>query len=114
MKNGQKQKYSIWAFIIGFLTNFVKNFILLFAGVVLLTAGIWIRECFSVGLVLLALDVFVSFLEQLRVRNAALAEKDISNWEKEAIASRWKKLVDEAIEGKGRYPEGDDTDKFSA
>ena len=112
MKSNRNNEYSNLSFVIGFFTNLFKNFVLIFSSVVLITAGIWIRECLSVGLVLLALDVFVSVVEELRVKNAALNKSD--DWEKEAMASRWKALVDEAIEGKGKASDGEDTDRFSA
>ena len=113
MKNNQSNEYSNARFFLGFFTTLVKNFILIFSSVVLITAGIWIRECLSVGLVLLALDIFVSVVEELRVRDATLNKND-DRWEQEAIASRWRTLVDEAIEGKGKTPDGEDTDRFSA
>ena len=113
MKNNQSNEYSNARFFLGVFSNLFKNFILIFSSVVLITAGIWIRECLSVGLVLLALDILVSVLEELRARDAVLNKRE-DQWEAEIIASRWKTLIDEAIEGKGKSPDGEDTDRFSA
>ena len=97
----------------GVLANLLKNYILIVSSALLMIAGIWIRECLSVGLVLLALDIFVSVSEELRARDAAL-NKNHDEWEKEAIASRWKTLIDEAIEGKGKSVDDENADRFSA
>ena len=68
-----EKKYPLKLFIIGFLMNVVGRFILLFlASFIFLVIGIWIKSCRIIGLGIFALDLLLSLIEQIRLRNAAL------------------------------------------
>lgn len=73
----EKKRYPASLFWIGFVTNVIFHFFWLFLpAVVLMILGIFLRGCLYVGLGILALDIILSFAEQLRIRAAFLADSD--------------------------------------
>ena len=69
------RKYPIGLFIFGFISNILFHFFWLFVpAVILLIVGIFIKPCLYVGLAVLLTDVILSFVEQMKIRQAFLAE----------------------------------------
>ena len=76
-ENMNNRKYPLELFIFGFINNILFHFFWLFVpAVILLIVGIFVKSCLYIGLVLLAADVVLSFVEQMMIRNAFLAESD--------------------------------------
>ncbi|MBQ9839231.1 MAG: DMP19 family protein [Oscillospiraceae bacterium] len=72
-----ERKYPFSLFIFGFITNILFRFFWLFiSSVILLIAGIFVDWCLYAGLALLAIDIVVSFIEQMRIRQTMLSESD--------------------------------------
>ncbi len=79
MKN---RKYPISLFIFGFLMNVVFRFWVLFVlGIVFSVVGIFVKSFVNIGLAILLLDVALSFVEQIRLRQTFLEESDDSDFE---------------------------------
>ncbi len=79
MKN---RKYPISLFIFGFLMNVVFRFWVLFVlGIVFSIVGIFVKSFVNIGLAILLLDVALSFVEQMRLRQTFLEESDDSDFE---------------------------------
>ena len=79
MKN---RKYPISLFIFGFLMNIVFRFWVLFVlGIVFSVVGIFVKSFVNIGLAILLLDVALSFVEQMRLRQTFLEESDDSDFE---------------------------------
>lgn len=71
------RKYPFSLFCIGFIANIFFHFIWLFIpSIILLIIGIFVDWCLYVGLALLAIDIIVSFIEQIRIRQAMLSDSD--------------------------------------
>ena len=71
------KKYPTSLFIIGFITNILFHFFwLFFPSIILLIIGIFVQPCLYIGLMLLLADIVLSFIEQLRIRQAFLKESD--------------------------------------
>ena len=69
-----KIKYPFSLFLIGFIVNFFFRYsILFFPGIIMLIVGIWVDRCFYVALVLLAIDLVLSLIQQLKVRRMFLS-----------------------------------------
>ncbi|MGN1110752.1 MAG: hypothetical protein ACI4QY_03790 [Oscillospiraceae bacterium] len=72
-----EKKYPAGLFWVGFVTNVIFHFFWLFLpAVVLIIAGIFLRVCLYIGLAVLALDVILSFIQQLRIRAAFMSDSD--------------------------------------
>jgi hypothetical protein len=72
-----KRKYPAKLFYWGIFTNFMFRFFYLSVpGFLLSIVGIWIKRCLWCGLALLAFDLLLSAVEQLRIRKAALIPSD--------------------------------------
>ena len=79
MKN---RKYPISLFIFGFLMNVVFRFWVLFVlGIIFSVVGIFVKSFVNIGLAILLLDVALSFVEQMRLRQTFLEESDDSDFE---------------------------------
>jgi len=65
-------KYPVSLFVIGVLMNLTKNFFLFLPSIILLIVGIWVKWCLFVGVALLLLDVIISLIEQIQIRNATI------------------------------------------
>ena len=57
-------------FLIGFILNFFKNCFLNILMLLMLFLGIWFKPCLMVGLVLLGVNIILSFILQLRLKRA--------------------------------------------
>lgn len=72
-----ERKYPLSLFIFGFITNVLFHFFWLSVpSIILLIIGIFIKPCLYIGLALLMLDMILSLIEQLNIRQAALQESD--------------------------------------
>ena len=72
-----ERKYPTKMFIFFVLTNFLFHFFYLFVpGIVLCIVGIWSKTCLWIGLAILGLDLVLSIIEQLRIRQAAITPRD--------------------------------------
>ena len=71
------RKYPVSLFIIGLITNFLFHFFWLFIpAVILLIVGIWVKLCGYIALTLLVIDLILSVVEQIRIRNTFLNDSD--------------------------------------
>lgn len=71
------RKYPTSLFIIGFITNILFHFFWLFIPcIILLIIGIFVQPCLYIGLALLFIDIVLSLIEQLRIRQTFLEESD--------------------------------------
>lgn len=71
------RKYPTSLFIIGFIMNIFFRFFWLFVpAVALLIVGIFAKPCLYIGLALLILDVILSLIEQIKIRNTFLKDSD--------------------------------------
>ena len=71
------RKYPTSLFIIGFITNILFHFFWLFIPcVILFIIGIFVKPCLYISLVLLLIDIVLSLIEQLRIRQAFLEESN--------------------------------------
>ena len=71
------RKYPKSLFIFGFITNIVFHFFLLFVlSVIFLIMGIFSKPCRYISLGILLIDIVLSLIEQIRIRQAFLAESD--------------------------------------
>ena len=69
-----KREYPTKMFLLFTLTNFLfRLFYLSVPGIILCIVGIWIKSCLYIGLAILGLDLILSIIEQLRIRNAAVS-----------------------------------------
>ncbi len=79
----KKRKYPFSLFIIGFITNILFHFFWLFVpSVIFMIMGIFIKQCLYVGLILLLIDIILSFIGQMRIRNTMLADSDNEQFSK--------------------------------
>lgn len=71
------RRYPASLFVIGFITNVIFHFFWLFVpAIILLLIGIFAEPCFVIGTTVLVIDVLLSLIEQIRIRNAFLQESD--------------------------------------
>lgn len=109
MKN---RKYPISLFIFGFLMNIVFRFWVLFVlGIVFSVVGIFVKSFVNIGLAILLLDVALSFVEQMRLRQTFLEESDDSDFEafKDMMSNdgNWMKNVREFLNDKISNPDNE-------
>ena len=72
-----ERKYPTSFFVIGFMMNILLHFFWLFIpGVVLVIIGAFFEPCLYAGLIILGIDVLVSFFEQLKLRRVFLEDSD--------------------------------------
>ena len=57
-------------FLVGFILNFFKNCFLNILMLLMLFLGIWFKPCLIIGLVLLAINLILSFVIQLKIKRA--------------------------------------------
>ena len=63
-----------WFFV---MTNFLLHFFYLSVpGIILCFLGIWRKPCLYLGAAVQALDLILSFIEQMRIRKAVAAQSD--------------------------------------
>ncbi len=112
MKNNQDKKYPISLFVIGFLMNLTKNFLLFLPSIIFLVLGIWVNWCLTLGIVLFLIDVIVSLAEQTQIRNATL-HSDNSNfkeWQDAILSSDWKDNIINLTESQINNSDNEESD----
>jgi len=62
------RKYNKNLFLIGFLQNIVRKFVLILAAIILAAAGIWVKSCLYGAVGILVLVLVWSFVQQLRIK----------------------------------------------
>lgn len=71
------RKYTHKQFVLGVIINFfIFHFYLFIPGLILLLIGTGVKICLHIGLAFLILDLILSVMEQLRIRNAILSDSD--------------------------------------
>ena len=102
MKDNQDNKYPVSLFVIGVLMNLTKNFFLFLPSIVLLIVGIWVKWCLFVGVALLLLDVIISLIEQIQIRNATINSDNpkFKEWQDAILSSDWKNNIMDLTESK--------------
>ena len=105
-----KRKYPKTLFIIGFITNILFRFFLIFASsVILMIVGIFVKPCLYIGLALLFLDIILSFIDQMRIRRAFLTESYNPDFQEfqDALSKEgnWKENVGELLSKKLSDPQ---------
>ena len=102
MKDNQYNKYPVSLFVIGVLMNLTKNFFLLLPSIILLIVGIWVKWCLFVGVALLLLDVIISLIEQIQIRNATINSDNpnFKEWQDAILSSNWKNNIMDLTESK--------------
>ena len=95
-------KYPVSLFVIGVLMNLTKNFFLFLPSIILLIVGIWVKWCLFVGVALLLLDVIISLIEQIQIRNATINSDNPSFKEQQdaILSSDWKNNIMDLTESK--------------
>ena len=96
------RKYPAGLFVIGFITNILFRFSWLFVpSVILLIIGIWVKPCLYVGLTVLFLDVILSLIEQIKLRQAFFEESDNPDFQEfqDALSKEgdWKENIREFV-----------------
>ena len=102
MKDNQDNKYPVSLFVIGVLMNLTKNFFLFLPSIILLIVGIWVKWCLFVGVALLLLDVIISLIEQIQIRNATINSDNpnFKEWQDAILSSDWKNNIMDLTESK--------------
>jgi len=102
MKDNQDNKYPVSLFVIGVLMNLTKNFFLFLPSIVLLIVGIWVKWCLFVGVALLLLDVIISLIEQIQIRNTTINSNNpnFKEWQDAILSSDWKNNIMDLTESK--------------
>ncbi len=79
----KERKYPFSLFVIGFITNILFHFFWLFIpSIIFMIIGIFVKWCLYVGFGLFFIDIILSFVEQIRIRNAMLADSDNEQFSK--------------------------------
>ncbi len=102
MKDKQDNKYPVSLFLIGVLMNLIKNYFLLFPSIILIIVGVWVKWSFFVGVALLLLDVIISLIQQIQIRNSTINNDnpDFKEWQDAILSSDWKNNVMDLTESK--------------
>ena len=106
------RKYPTSLFIIGFITNILFHFFWLFLpGIILLIIGISVQPCLYIGLALLLIDIVLSLIDQLRIRQAFLEESDNPDFRafQDALSKdgNWKDNIGEFLNQKISDPQNE-------
>ena len=99
------RKYPTSLFVIGFITNIVFHFFWLFVpSIILLIIGLFSQTCLKIGSALLFLDIILSLIEQIRIRQTCLKESDNPDFKKfqDALSKdgNWIENIGELVERK--------------
>ena len=106
------RKYPPSLFIIGLITNILFHFFWLFLPcIILLIIGIFVEPCIYIGLVLLLIDIILSLIEQLRIRQAFLEESESPDFREfqDALSKdgNWKDNISELLNQKISDPQNE-------
>lgn len=78
-----KRKYPTKMFILFVLMNFTSHYFFLFyPGVIFCIIGNWVKVCLWIGLGILGIDLILSYIEQCKIRKAALTRSDNEHFNK--------------------------------
>ena len=107
-----KRRYHWKLFWIGFMMNLTKNFLLLLPSIVLCIIGIWIRYLLYIGLVLFAIDIVVSFIEQWRIKQTVenSTNPNFAPWADLMSKDHWDEKIIKAVNEKTESQNTNDTD----
>lgn len=73
----KERKYPTKLFVIGFLIGvIIYRFYLFFPSIILLIAGIYVKPCYYIGCIILLIDLIISFIWQIRIRNLVLNDNN--------------------------------------
>ncbi len=110
----KKRKYPASLFFTGLIMNIMGRFFILFlTALILIIVGFWVRWCAIAGFVVLCLDIIISLLLQLAIRNTVLTESDNPEFKKfqDAISSDdWENNIRDLVESKMKEKQDDDKD----
>ena len=118
-----KRKYPASLFFTGLIMNIMGRFLILFLiAIVLIIVGFWVRWCAVAGFVVLCLDIILSLLLQLTIRNTVMTDSDDPEFRKfqDAISSDdWENKIKDLVESRMKEhqddddedPDDDDTDE---
>ena len=106
------RKYPLSLFLVGYIMNVIFHFFwLFFPGLILALIGMAFKPCAYVALFLLALDLVLSFIEQMNIRRAFLEDSDNPDFREfqDAISKDgdWRANIHEIIENKIQKNEKD-------
>jgi len=70
--------------------------------IILLIVGIWVKWCLFVGVALLLLDVIISLIEQIQIRNTTINSNNpnFKEWQDAILSSDWKNNIMDLTESK--------------
>lgn len=110
-----KRKYPLDLFLFGYITNVVFHFFWLFVpSIILMLIGISYRPCMIAALVLLVLDLIISFIEQMRIRRAFLEDSDNPDFRafQDALSKDgdWRENIKDLIDSKIPKNDNDNQD----
>lgn len=99
------RKYPTSLFIIGFISNILFRYFWLFVpGFILMIVGIFVDSCLYIGTTLLLIDIVLSLIEQIRIRNTCLDESDNPDFKafQDALSKdgNWKENIGELLNQK--------------
>lgn len=99
------KKYPASLFIMGLILNLIARFgILTLASVIFLIIGIWSPASLRIGISLLIIALALSFIEQLRIRNAFLSEDDgnpgFKDFQDAVSSGDWRNNIMNLVESK--------------
>ena len=73
----KERKYPTKLFVIGFLFGvIIYRFYLFVPSIILLIAGTFVKPCYYIGCLILLIDLVISFIWQVRIRNLVLNDND--------------------------------------
>ena len=76
----KERKYPTKLFVIGFLFGvIIYRFYLFVPSIILLIAGTFVKPCYYIGCLILLIDLVISFIWQVRIRNLVLNDNDNDN-----------------------------------
>ena len=106
------RKYPTSLFIFGFITNLLFHFFWLsLPAIILLIIGIFVKSCLYIGLALLLIDIVLSLIEQLRIRQTFLKESDNPDFRafQDALSNdgNWKDNIVELVNQKISDPQNE-------
>ncbi len=101
----KERKYPLSLFITGVLTNMVFHFFWLFIPcVIVFVLSFFFKSLSSVGLLILAIDLILSLIEQLKIRKAFLTDSDNPDFKsfQDALSKDgdWTKNIKDFVESK--------------
>lgn len=104
MGDSKDKKYPISLFVMGVVMDLLKNFMLLLLALIFLVIGIGVQWCLELGLGLLVLNVVISFVQQIQIRNTTLSSEDpdFGQWQEAMLSPDWMQNIKEMTESKIR------------